>query len=687
MFAPAGRFEFDLPSGSRTTARSGWDVATDGCILPASTNFDSSTETSLMMFGRSRAIHCLMLIGAVTFCESSERVLVWGQTASPGSAPLRAADRTDSFETKLKLLEEAWARKDFDLARSLTHSLRDTVLQTQIETEPAPDSLVEAGQFHLVESLGNAAAKWAQGWKYYKQISVEERAHEPRTGEPIEIALSFPQDQVTSLAREIRLARIDGDQLVEVPCQVHSELRRGDVRSCRILWLMDSKPRETQRFLVLYGNPNAELPEYPSEMSVEGEGYGLDISNSFYKASLSRQTGQLERLTLRREHGLELFSGGQGHGEPPGIDWAHDYVDKGFFQKLRISLWESCPDYEVIRGPLCTIIRRWGFPHSPVHPIYSPSRLNIHVEYRFYAGLPWFEKRGSMKAVQTFEVEALRDDEWVFSGQSFTDTLWMGRNGKLHTGSVPADQHEDLWGVGFYHKESKDSFVALFLEHHAEGLPELKHTGTPQMFYRWHGPVWSRYPLPVKVVPAGAVLKQKNAYVSIPFSEPEGAATIEQLRRSLLAPLVPAAVDSPVNWKSQPEADSDVANPFNRLARPGEGNEGTAMKQRIWDALRDCKDAQLYKADINVVDLGLVYDVRLRGDGVTVIMAMPHRGRPMLGYFIDGSISVHPTFSLPVRERLMKVPGVRQVVVEQTWDPGWSSNRLTDVGRAKLGLD
>jgi len=69
------------------------------------------------------------------------------------------------------------------------------------------------------------------------------------------------------------------------------------------------------------------------------------------------------------------------------------------------------------------------------------------------------------------------------------------------------------------------------------------------------------------------------------------------------------------------------------------------------------------------------------------VMAMPHRGRPLLGYFIDGSISVHPTPSFPVRERLMRIPGVRQVVVKQTWEPGWSSNRLTDVGRKKLGLE
>ena len=34
----------------------------------------------------------------------------------------------------------------------------------------------------------------------------------------------------------------------------------------------------------------------------------------------------------------------------------------------------------------------------------------------------------------------------------------------------------------------------------------------------------------------------------------------------------------------------------------------------------------------------------------------------------------------------MKVPGVGRVVVEQTWEPGWNSNHLTETGRKKLGL-
>jgi metal-sulfur cluster biosynthetic enzyme len=87
-----------------------------------------------------------------------------------------------------------------------------------------------------------------------------------------------------------------------------------------------------------------------------------------------------------------------------------------------------------------------------------------------------------------------------------------------------------------------------------------------------------------------------------------------------------------------------------------------------------------------MVELGLVYDVRVRGDVVTLVMTMPHRGRTRLGYFIDGSTSVLSTLSSPIRERLLQVPGVRQVVFEQTWEPAWNSNCLTEAGRQKLGL-
>ena len=584
-------------------------------------------------------------------------------------------DRTDSFEEKLRLLEAAWRRKDFRLARSLTHSLRQTTQQAQAEEENPGPTLPAPAAFTAVAALPPAWRAWAKGWQFCRALHLDETLGITRPPEPIEVLLSFPAEQVTSLAREIRLARVHDGSLHEVPCQVHGEIRRGNQRLAKVLFLAGGAMHQRQTYLVFHGNPEAELSAYPSDLETRGEGFALDLENDFYKASLSRQMGQLERLSIKRGYGVELVAGGEGHGEPPGIDWAHDYAASGHFQKLRVTLWETCPDYEVVRGPLATIVRRWGFPHSPIHPVFTPSRLHVDVEYRFYAGLPWFHKSGTMRALKDFEAPALRDDEWVFTGQPFTDIVWMGPDGRIRTGPVDAPNRDSLWAVGFFNRESKDSFVALFLEHRTEGLPELKHNASPQLFYRSHGHVWSRYPLPVKDVPAGAVLHQKNAYAVLPFTITEGPRLLEELRHRLVTPLL-------VTPGELPPAASARECP-GRLARPGEAGDSLIPKAALWEALRDCKDEQFYNASLSVVDLGLVYDLRVRGDVVHVLMTMPHRGRPRLGYFAFGSGGN----SMPVQQRLLQVPGVRKVVIEQTWEPAWNSNRLTAEGRRKLGLD
>jgi metal-sulfur cluster biosynthetic enzyme len=579
-------------------------------------------------------------------------------------------DRTDRFEEKLRLMQGAWSRGDFDLTRALLASMRNTVIQEQQERESHGAPLAVA--HGRVEDLPQAWREWARGWLRFVTLQLDETTGQTRPPEPVDVALEFPLAETTDLHREIRLVRVDRGTLVEVPCQIYGEVTRRDRRACRLLFLASSPAHTRSTWLVFYGNPDAELPQYPTDLRTDGEGFALDIENDFFRASLSRQMGQLERLTFKREHNLELFAGGEGHGEPPGIDWAHDYVTSGNFQKMRITLWDTPPDYEVVRGPLATIVRRWGFPYSPVHPLFSPSRVHMDVEYRFYAGLPWFHKFGRIDVIKEVEADALRDDEWVFSGQSFTTALWMGPDGKLRTGEVDKEHAEKLWGVGFANPTAGDAFLALFLEHRAENLPEPRHTGSPLMWYRWHGHVWSRYPLPVKQVPAGAVLHQRNAYLVEHYRE-GSTAKIEALRHRLVNPLAVSAGDLPR------DAGAPAAG---RLARPGESGDATVSKRALWEALRDCKDEQLYRADVSVVDLGLVRDICVRGDVVTVVMQMPHRGRPRIGFFEYGSGGN----SMPLRQRLMRVAGVSKVVVEHAWEPGWSSNRLTADGRRKLGL-
>src|ERR1051326_8358540 len=111
-------------------------------------------------------------------------------------------DRTDRFEDKLKLLEAAWQRKDFRLARALAHSLRSTAIQAQAEEESPGTPLFSAARHEMVEPLPAAWRNWAQGWKYCKVLTLEETIGQGRPPEPVEVLLSFPAEQVTSLARE-----------------------------------------------------------------------------------------------------------------------------------------------------------------------------------------------------------------------------------------------------------------------------------------------------------------------------------------------------------------------------------------------------------------------------------------------------------------------------------------------------
>lgn len=607
-------------------------------------------------------------------------------------------DRTDRFEEKMSLLQSAWKRKDYRVVRALTDSLRTTCMQAQVSEETPGVPLIGPSQYGKVESLSGSWKAWAKGWKYYKVVDVTSSWVEkdrditppllgyPLTAtptelfvsrEPIEISLGFAANQISSPYREIRVAQLEDGILKEITSQVFDAKRRDGEWFCKLIFLAASGRKQT--FMVFYGNPDAELPEYPSDLVTTGEGYGLDIENDFFIASLSRQHGQLEKITLKREHGLNLYAGGEGHGEAPGIDWAHDYVSEGGFQKLRTTLWGECPDYEVVKGPVCTIIRRWGFPYSPVHPLFSPSRLNMDVEYRFYSGLPYFNKSARMTALKDFDAAALRDDEWVFTGQGFDEIVWMGPDGKLNIGSVDPAFQNNLWGVGFFNKETKDSFIGLFLEHRADGLPELRHSGSPMLYYRWHGAVWSRYPLYEKSIPSGTVLHQKNAYVLLPFTSTDGPAMIEELRRRLKNSLIVRAGDD--------ISDKIVAKESaGRLARRGEAGDSPISKELLWDALGNVKDAQLYTADISIADLGLVYDLRVRDDIVTVVLAMPHRGRAVGAYFDYSSNSVAAKISMTIPDALRRVPGVRGVKVIQTWYPGWDSNLVTDQGREKLGL-
>ena len=594
----------------------------------------------------------------------------------------RYEDRSDSIAEKIQRLQRAHGLRDFEVAMSLCESIKDTLTFERVVAggSSPQEPVAGAGTFVRVDTLPPSWAEGMAGWEYGKVLAVTETAGLARA-EPVEVAFACRGDQVADLRREIRVLRVDEREgsAREIPSQVQSEAWIDGERHGRVIFVARVPADGTVHFVVLYGNPHAELPEYTTDLKVHGEDCGLCIDNHHFGARLASHTGQMERLTYSAHHrsivsssrnpmssGLQLYAGGDGHGETPHIDWAHDYAAAGQFQKFRLTHWARVPSYEVIRGPLCVQVRRWGFPHGPAHPLFTPSRLHLDVSYTFFAGVPWFLKESRMTVLRDFE-GVIRDDEWVFSGQPFTDTLWMDRDGSLHEGSVAAGHEEQVWGLGFYHRQTRDAFIALFLEHGAEGRPPLIHGGATQLDYQGiprHAQLWSRSPARNGKLSAGSVLRQRNAYLVTPYDGPE---TAESTRRRMMHPLRIRASELPM-------AVASAATALELRTRPSAAS--AALRRSIWSALAQVRDDMFYTVDANIVDMGYVYDVRVEGDTVRVLLTMPHRGRPEYGFLVG-----------PVRETLLAIDGVREVVVEFTWEPAWTVARLTARGRAAMGLD
>src|SRR5512139_2441003 len=92
----------------------------------------------------------------------------------------------------------------------------------------------------------------------------------------------------------------------------------------------------------------------------------------------------------------------------------------------------------------------------------------------------------------------------------------------------------------------------------------------------------------------------------------------------------------------------------------------------VIEALKECFDPEI---PVNVVELGLIYDVKIIDDWVGVKMTLTTPGCGMSGII-----------SQDVRNRLMRIPGVKEADVRIVWEPAWSPARMAPEARARLGI-
>ncbi|MBD1423536.1 metal-sulfur cluster assembly factor [Sphingobacterium chuzhouense] len=94
----------------------------------------------------------------------------------------------------------------------------------------------------------------------------------------------------------------------------------------------------------------------------------------------------------------------------------------------------------------------------------------------------------------------------------------------------------------------------------------------------------------------------------------------------------------------------------------------------IQEQLETVYDPELKPA--NIVDLGLVYEIITKEDGIAkIVMTLTAPGCPVAGEIME-----------EVQRKVAAVPGIREALVELTFDPPWTKDMMTEEAKLELGL-
>jgi metal-sulfur cluster biosynthetic enzyme len=97
-----------------------------------------------------------------------------------------------------------------------------------------------------------------------------------------------------------------------------------------------------------------------------------------------------------------------------------------------------------------------------------------------------------------------------------------------------------------------------------------------------------------------------------------------------------------------------------------------ATREDVIEALRQVEDPEL---GMDLVELGLVYDVEVENGRVKVIHTLTSMGCP-----------VGPLIQQNADEVVRALPGVEDVEVELTWDPPWTPEKMSEDAKFILGF-
>jgi len=126
-------------------------------------------------------------------------------------------------------------------------------------------------------------------------------------------------------------------------------------------------------------------------------------------------------------------------------------------------------------------------------------------------------------------------------------------------------------------------------------------------------------------------------------------------------------------WNDEEELVGDDAAPETApSSNVAPGDEPPPSADQVKLALRKVKDPEL---NLNIIDLGLVYDIRVEGSEVQIDMTLTSPGCP-----------AGPQIMTDIERAVKAIPGVGHVAMNLIWTPFWTPERIEPRVRAYMGL-
>ena len=97
---------------------------------------------------------------------------------------------------------------------------------------------------------------------------------------------------------------------------------------------------------------------------------------------------------------------------------------------------------------------------------------------------------------------------------------------------------------------------------------------------------------------------------------------------------------------------------------------GTAGK--VYKKISEVMDPELY---VSITELGLVYDVTIKGSKALVTMTLTSIGCPLFSII-----------EKEVEDRAKEVKGVSDTTITLTFDPPWSMDKMSEKAKAELSM-